>query len=232
MSKSIYTHTTHYIYILIDQYNKKYGGVRTCEGTPEKDEYMGSSSLVNKAIENGNPFTKHIIKTFDTRDEANEYEEAWLTRMNAGYNDEWYNQTNGSKNFCSYGNTFSEEHKRKISEANKGRTGPNKGKKGKKHTEEAKRKMSEAKKGIKRRPFSEEHKRKMSEARKGRTPWNKGKTGVYSEETIRKQSEAKKGKKNPMSGKKHTEEHKRKISETLKGKKKGPYKGRNVNGSI
>ena len=47
---------------------------------------------------------------------------------------------------------------------NKGKTGV--------YSEEAKRKMSEAMKGRK---FSEEHKRKISKARKGQIPWNKGK---------------------------------------------------------
>ena len=47
---------------------------------------------------------------------------------------------------------------------NKGKTGA--------YSEEAKRKMSEAMKGRK---FSEEHKRKISKARKGQIPWNKGK---------------------------------------------------------
>ena len=40
--------------------------------------------------------------------------------------------------------------------------------KGKKHSEETKRKMSKAKKGKKRAPFSEEWKRKISEAKKRR----------------------------------------------------------------
>tara|TARA_B100000446_G_scaffold171389_1_gene178719 strand:- start:27 stop:263 length:237 start_codon:yes stop_codon:yes gene_type:complete len=47
---------------------------------------------------------------------------------------------------------------------NKGKTGV--------YSEEAKRKMSEAMKGRK---FSEEHRRKLGEARKGQIPWNKGK---------------------------------------------------------
>lgn len=56
------------------------------------------------------------------------------------------------------GKHFSEEHRRKLSEANKG-----------KHlSEEARRNMSEAKKGKKRAPFSEETRRKMSEAAKRR----------------------------------------------------------------
>lgn len=56
------------------------------------------------------------------------------------------------------GKTFSEETRRKISEA----------KKGKLLSEEHRRKMSEAKKGKKRMPFSEEHRRKISEAKKGK----------------------------------------------------------------
>lgn len=54
---------------------------------------------------------------------------------------------------------FSEETKRKMSEAHKG-------KKGKLHSEEIKRKISEAKKGKKRGPLSEETKKKMSESQK------------------------------------------------------------------
>ena len=71
--------------------------------------------------------------------------------------------------------TFSEETRRKISEA----------KKGKKLSEETRRKMSEAKKGHTRSPFSEEHRRKISEAKKGK---------VRSEETKNKISKAIKGK--------------------------------------
>ena len=63
--------------------------------------------------------------------------------------------------------------------------------KGKYWSEDTRRKMSEAKKG---RTFTEEHRRNMSEAQKGKVPWNKGKKGIYSEETIKKMSEANKGK--------------------------------------
>ena len=65
-----------------------------------------------------------------------------------------------------YGKLVSEETKRKLSEAAKG----------KHHSEETKRKMSEARKG---KHFSEETKRKMSEAAKGKH---------FSEETKRKMS--------------------------------------------
>lgn len=81
---------------------------------------------------------------------------------------------------------MSEEHKKKMSEANKG----------KKRAAETKKKMSEAQKG---KPKSDETKKKLSEANKGK------KRGPMSEETKKKISESKKGK--PKS-----EEQKRKIS--------------------
>jgi hypothetical protein len=95
------------------------------------------------------------------------------------------------------GKTPSEETKRKIREGNIGKT----------HSEESRRKMSEAMKG---RTISEQHKRKMSESLKGRT---------FSEESRRKLSAAKKGEKNNNYGKTFSEEHKRKMSEAKKGRK-------------
>ena len=69
------------------------------------------------------------------------------------------------------GKTFSDEHRRKLSEAHTGR----------KASEEARRHMSEARKGV---PLSEEHKKKLSEARTGH---------AVTEETRRKLSVARKG---------------------------------------
>jgi len=103
----------------------------------------------------------------------------------------------------SYGIKPSEETRRKLSIANKGR----------KHTEEEKRKIGLAGLG---RVFSEEHKRKIGEANKlvqaGRIH------GPHSEEAKRKMSEAQLGEKNHMYGKHHTEETKGKISLANKGK--------------
>ena len=78
------------------------------------------------------------------------------------------------------GRTCSEEHRRKISEAIKGENHPMYGKH---FSEETRKKMSEAKKGKK---FSEEHRRKISESLKGKT---------MSEETRRKMTESHKRKK-------------------------------------
>lgn len=98
----------------------------------------------------------------------------------------------------------------------------NKGKK-KTFTEEHKKNMSKA---IKGKAKSEEHKRKLSEAGKGNKPWNKGldkndprvaeyasklKGKEFSEEHKQKLSDSHKGKKN-------TPEQKAKISAKLKGR--------------
>ena len=90
----------------------------------------------------------------------------------------------------------SEETKRKISEANKGRH----------HSEETKRKMSEVHKGKKCKPRSDEWRRKQSEAHKGQH---------LSEEHRRKLSEINKRPK--------SEEWKKKMSEIMKGKRKGKH---------
>jgi very-short-patch-repair endonuclease len=86
--------------------------------------------------------------------------------------------------------------------------------KGKHPSEETRRKLSEANKG-KNHPFfgkhhTEEAKRKISEGHKGQIPWNKERTGVFSEETRRKIGDAQKGKH-------HSEERKKKISDAHKG---------------
>lgn len=65
---------------------------------------------------------------------------------------------------------LTEEQKRKISEKLKGRISWNKGNH---HTDETKKKMSEAAKGRK---LSDETKKKISEALKGRQAWDKGKS--------------------------------------------------------
>ena len=80
------------------------------------------------------------------------------------------------------GRTFSEEHRKKISESQKGRTSPMKGvtlseetrrkisesHKGHTVSEETRKKMSESQKGKKLKPFTEEHRKKISEAMKCR----------------------------------------------------------------
>jgi len=171
-----------------------------------------------------------IIKKNLTEQEAKDLEIELIAKhgrldLGEGY---LLNKTDGGEGINGY--IFSEETKRKMSEANKGRNNPNFGKplseetkikisearKGKPLSEETKIKISEARKG---KPLSEEHRRKLSEAHKGKT---------RSEETKRKISEAHKGKKiseaskiklsEALKGKLLSEEHRRKMSEAHKGK--------------
>jgi len=125
-----------------------------------------------------------------------------LRIANTGEKNPRFDISNGGEAHPMFGKHQSEEARKKISEAGKGRIKSaetrkkiSEANKGKLRSEEHRRKLSEAMKG---RTASEEHRRKLSEAMKGR---------ITSEETRVKLSEIHKGK--PKS-----EEHRRKLSET------------------
>jgi group I intron endonuclease len=110
----------------------------------------------------------------------------------------------------------SEETKRKISKALKGKmTGENHPMFGKHHTEETKKKISLAHSGEKHCLFGkhipEETKKKMSEAQKGERGNNFGKHP--SEDTRKKMSLVHGGEKHHMFGKHHSEDTRKKMSE-------------------
>lgn len=121
----------------------------------------------------------------------------------------------GEKN-PNYGKIRSNEHRRRLSEANRG----------KKHSPETRRKISESKKGEKnpnyRKPRSPETRRKMSESHKGkklttehRRKLSESHTGkTLSVEHRQKISEANKGQVPWIKGKKLSPESRRKMSET------------------
>ena len=128
---------------------------------------------------------RHFIFVYNTiNDGYNICEGGHNGNCFAGKNDEEMNEikrkirdkaTNRLKdknNHPMYGKHHSEESKRKMSEANKGKctyknhanvSGENNPMYGKQHSEESKQKISEAKKG---KQLSDEHKQKLSEARK------------------------------------------------------------------
>jgi group I intron endonuclease len=95
-----------------------------------------------------------------------------------------------------FGKNFTEEHKKKMSDSV---IGEKNHMFGKKHTEETKKIMSESHKGRK---FTEETRKKMSESHKGKK---------FTEETRKKISDS-------LKGRKFTEEHKNNISESKKKK--------------
>ena len=193
MPDLIYSHN--YTYEIKNKINRiGYIGVRSCNEAPVDDPYFGSCDTLDKAIKNEGieNFTKTILQTFDTREEAVQDEVFLHDLYDVARNPLFYNQAKATPNgFHRSGTKCTDEHKRKI---------------------------SEAKKGKKRKPFSEEWKRKLSEANKGNTNPLGHK---HTEETRRKMSEARKGNTRAL-GHKHTEEHNRKISEACKGKKMKP----------
>lgn len=121
-----------------------------------------------------------------------------------------YNFTDGGEG----ASNPSEETRRKMGRAMKGKT----------HSEESKRKISEAQKGKKKPPRSEEHCKRMSEAKKGQQPWL-GKN--HREETKHKLSKimlengASRGGKNGMFGRNHSENAKAQMSATKRERRVG-----------
>jgi hypothetical protein len=181
--------------------------------------YFTSSKIIKELREqyDDSQFVATVDKVFESPDDARAYEEKFLTENNCVGSDDWLNRAVYPKEFVApkgltpwnkgktgvyteehkrklsiaqKGKKFSEETKRKLSDANKGQVPWNKGKTGV-YTEETKKKMSDANKGknlseehkkkisesLKGKKFSEETKKKMSDAMKGRVPWNKGFTG-------------------------------------------------------
>ena len=186
-----------------------YIGVRSANKFPSAldlgHKYFTSSKLVKPRF---NEFKATIVAEFFDADAAYDFEQLLI-------HESWGNKSmlnkvchyGASPRFTMIGQRHSEEHKRKMSEALKGKPLSEEHKlnisealKGLTRSEETKCKISEAKKGN---PRVMEHLQKLSEARKGT---------FHSEETKRKMSEARKG--NPRWP--CSEETKRKISETLK----------------
>lgn len=180
------------------EYDRWYYGKRTANKlSPDHDlwkVYFTSSKYVNH-VRNilGEPDVIRVHKTFENNEDANEFEERFLSRVNAVSSPRWINRGNGGRKFF-HNTSLSDENKKKLSESKKGRPrslqcrqrisktrldrkipSP---RKGANHTQEAKDKLSKAMKGRtphnKGKPASEEQKRKQSESMKGRTPWNKG----------------------------------------------------------
>lgn len=129
---------------------------------------MGSGTRLHQAYKKYGLecFNKEILQFYNGIDELNQGEIYWIAKLNATNPEIGYNLTYGGdgqlgrepwnkgKPGINKGKTFSEEHRRKLSESHKGKLcGENNGMYGK--------------------PFSEEHRRKMSESMK--LAWQKRK---------------------------------------------------------
>jgi hypothetical protein len=208
-----------------------YIGSRSSKGCHPDDGYICSSKIVRPLIEANLLDWERTILYIDEPKKIREKESSILQELNAKQDPLSYNRHNNDGNFFPQG-PLSEETKRKIGKANKGRV----------FSEEIRLKMGnrivseETRRKMRTRTHSEETRLKMSEASKGRTHseetrlkigelskikthteetkrkisarlmGNKGRHGPHSEETKRKISEAKKGRV-------FSEEHRRKLSE-------------------
>lgn len=195
--------------------------------------YLGSGLYIKRAVkkygqENFKVELLHVAKTLE---ELNILEIEYIKKYNAYNDDNFYNLSNGGE-----GNSriCSEETKKKISKALKGKLSKEKHPLwGKHHSIETKNKISQANKGryvgsksvlYKKRP-SKKTIKKMREAKKGKyMGQNNPNYGKYwTEEQKKLQSERMKeigftGKNNPMYGKTHSLETKKKLSEFRKDK--------------
>lgn len=194
----------HYVYYSWEQWGRGYIGVRSCECLPEEDRnYFGS--FTDKTFY---PTEKIILETFESRKEANQTEIKLHELFNVGINLNFANKAkHTSSGFCVFGVPKSEEHKRKIGEANsKTLKGKPSTFKGKKHSDKSLQKIKDSLSG---RVLSEEHKEKLRLASTGHK---------LSESSKLKISEANKGKLSPMKGKRTSDETKKKQSDAKKGK--------------
>ena len=224
-----------YVYIIINTVNgKAYIGISVND--PEKhrikDHLSGrGNQLLAKAVKKygRDAFTYEILEANVFDEFLPDLEVAYIANYNTVV-PHGYNLTYGGEG----GGIPSEETRRKLSKASKGRKHPprtaehrrkiseaHKGKKPKPHSAETLRKISEAQKGEKNHFFGKKHssetRRKISESLKGENHPQFGKP--HSAETRRKISNSLKGEKNPQFGKVRTAEHRRKLSEARKGEK-------------
>lgn len=180
---------TYYTRNLIN--DKSYIGIHSTND-PD-DNYLGSGKLILSDIKKYGKenFEKTILGEFDTISEAHYWEGFYIRLYKTTIEDGGYNI---SPNGGTANGSHSDETKRKMSDATKGKNHPMWGKT---QSEKTKRKMSEAHTG---KPKSEETKKKMSEFQKGK---------IISEETKQKMSESHKGHK-------FSEETKQKMSKSHK----------------
>lgn len=101
----------HYVYLLTFSNGMKYVGMHSTTIQPELDAcYLGSGSLLPER--DLNSCKKEILGTFDSREEASNYEIQEIVSRDAVKSEEYYNQ----KISChdKHGSKLSEEHKENI----------------------------------------------------------------------------------------------------------------------
>lgn len=192
----------HYVYRITNtELNKHYYGTRSSRIEPSKDlgfKYFSSSSdilFMDDQKNNPQNYKYTIVSEFDSREEALELEISLHAKFNVGVNESFYNKARQTSiGFDSTGAIISDETRKKLSIASKGRI----------LTEEHKANISQAKAGH---VTSEETRKKLSDAAK-----KQFRNGM-SDETRRKISLSNMGRIN-----KHTTESKAKLSKASTGR--------------
>ena len=165
---------SNYTYMTTNKINGKvYVGSHSWKGEGIDPNYYGSGTAITRAVKKygKDNFQVEVLYYYDTVEECRQDEERILTEYNVRDCPHSYNCKNSAIGFTSddmtdeirqklsramkgknnpnYGKhfTLSEEHRNKISRANKGRT----------HTEEAKQKISQAQKGEKSHMYGKHH---------------------------------------------------------------------------
>jgi len=104
----------HYTYIITNRKTgMKYFGVRSCDCTPDTDVYMGSSKYLKADIDELgiNKFKKDIHGNWESREIANQVEEAYLKEVDAKRNPEYYNRANSHRDMYFDYDSLSDEEK-------------------------------------------------------------------------------------------------------------------------
>nr|DAG32495.1 MAG TPA: intron associated endonuclease [Caudoviricetes sp.] len=186
---------TYCVYIHINKINgKKYVGQTVSGDNPNKRWKNGmgykTQKLFYRAIQKygWDGFDHEIVASNLTLEEANHFEEILIDKLDTMNLAHGYNLKSGGEN-----NRLSEETKRKISDAHKGKT----------FSDEQRKNISEGHKGG---TITDEHKKRISEANKGKK---------LSDETKMKIGQASLGR---NVGRKHTEEELEKMRKKKKCK--------------
>lgn len=199
---------TYSVYLHTSPSGKYYVGITSMKPSRRWDNGNGyKTQIFYRAIQKygWDNIDHEIVASNLTREEAENFEILLIRELHSNEPKYGYNIENGGSSI----GKMSEQSKKKLSEAKKGRmSGENNPMYGKHHTEKTKLKLKKVHQGEKSywygKTHSEETKNKISEANKDRN---------FSDEHKEKLSQAHKGKT-------FSEEHKRKISETNKGKRR------------
>lgn len=208
----------HFVYKTVNNLNGDYYyGVHQTDNL--NDGYIGSGLRLKRAINKyGRPnFTRTIVKYFDNRNDALQYEYEVLDdkKLNdihcyniacgghggntiSGFTEEERKKFSDKLKQSHTPIVYTEEVRKKMSEAAKGRKPWNKGKPCSEETKEKLRQYKGEKHSHFGKHLSDETKKKISDSHKGKklnyNVWNKGNTNIYSEEYRKKLSDSHKGK--------------------------------------